>query len=98
MKTRMMKPWMVLAPALALAACVQPEGPALPPPASAPDACGAAKLQGLVGQPAAAIERMQFPAGTRILRPNMAVTADYRIDRLNIELGAGGKVEKVSCY
>ncbi|MDN3712453.1 I78 family peptidase inhibitor [Paracoccus cavernae] len=92
-----MKPWMVLAPALALAACVQTDVPAVTPPAAS-DACGAAKLQGLIGQPAAAVERMSFASGTRILRPNMPVTADYRVDRLNIEINASGKVEKVACY
>lgn len=86
---------MMLVPVLALAACVE-TGDAVVTPA--PDACGAAKLQGLIGQPAAAIEKMSFAQGTRILKPNMPVTADYRVDRLNIEINKVGKVEKVSCF
>ncbi len=91
-----MKHLLMLAPALMVAACVQTQEPSVVEPPA--DACKAASLQGLIGQPAAAVEKMSFPAGTRILRPNMPVTADYRVDRLNIEIGKTGKVDKVSCF
>ncbi|WP_312530306.1 I78 family peptidase inhibitor [Paracoccus sp. (in: a-proteobacteria)] len=91
-----MKRLLMLAPVLMVAACVETQPPATIEPA--PDACKASSFQGLIGQPAAAVEKMKFPEGTRILRPNMAVTADYRVDRLNVEIGNSGKVEKVSCY
>lgn len=79
---------------LLLAACVVDE-PAIPPE---PDACNAAALQGLVGQPAAAARAMELPAGTRIVGPGDPVTADFRPDRLNIEIGADGRVARVACF
>lgn len=82
---------------LALAACepVPAPAPQLPEPS---DACGASGYQGLIGQPRAALNAMKFPIGTRLIGPDDAVTADYREDRLNIEFGRGGLIEKVSCY
>ncbi|QYK42319.1 MAG: hypothetical protein KF887_04115 [Paracoccaceae bacterium] len=68
-----------------------------PPPTPAPDACGAAALQDLVGQPASALAAMTFAAPTRVLRPGMAVTMDYREDRLNIEINATERVARVFC-
>lgn len=75
-----------------LAACVQPAAE------GAGDACGAAGYQGLLGQPEAVLRQMQFPASTRIIGPRDAVTDDYRIDRLNFEIGEGGRIEKIACY
>ncbi|HEX9857282.1 MAG TPA: I78 family peptidase inhibitor [Paracoccaceae bacterium] len=83
--------------ALALAACTpeaEAPGPGLPP---ADDACGAAALQGLVGQPAAVLEAMTFGPATRVLRPGMAVTMDYSAERLNIEVDAAETIIRVSC-
>lgn len=82
---------------LAVLAACEP----LPPeaePAEPPDSCGAAGYQGLVGQPRTVLDGMTFPLGTRQIGPNDAVTADFRPDRLNIEYGAGGRIEKISCY
>lgn len=82
-------------PMLALAACIE-TGPA--PAADDEDLCGAAALAGLVGQPAEVARTMQLPAGTRIINPGDPVTRDLRRDRLNIEIGADGKIARVACY
>ncbi|MBK4216531.1 hypothetical protein JJJ17_11395 [Paracoccus caeni] len=62
------------------------------------DECKASSYQGLVGQPRDVLAQMNFPIGTRQIGPNDAVTADFRPDRLNIEYGESGRIEKVSCY
>ncbi|TGD65691.1 hypothetical protein EYC08_07370 [Tabrizicola sp. WMC-M-20] len=76
----------------ALAACqpVVPDGPDLA-------SCGANALQGLVGQPASVLETMKFGQQTRIIRPDTAVTMDYRVDRLNIEIDRTERISRVHC-
>ncbi|MFN3525881.1 MAG: I78 family peptidase inhibitor [Paracoccus sp. (in: a-proteobacteria)] len=73
-----------------------------PIPAPAPDApadeCGAQGYQGLIGQPRETLSRMTFPVNTRIIGPEDAVTSDFRTDRLNIEYGLNGRIDKISCY
>lgn len=59
--------------------------------------CGADELQALVGQDAAVLERSDLPKNLRILRPGMAVTADYQPDRLNISISAAEKIDRVWC-
>ncbi|AUH35367.1 hypothetical protein CUV01_10565 [Paracoccus tegillarcae] len=84
---------------LVLAACepiAQTDTPARPPQAA--DLCGASGYQGLVGQPRDVLSAMKFPIGTRVIGPDDAVTADYNRERLNIEYGRGGLIEKVGCY
>ena len=81
-----------------LAACTQPEL-ATDPSAPAPsDACGASKLQKLVGTPLGSIDVKSLPSAPRQIGPDMAVTADYRPDRLNIEYDAKNTITKVSCF
>ncbi len=84
-----------------LTACVpvtSPPDPGIDPvPDPALDACGAGELQGLVGQPASVLTTMKFRLDTRILRPGMAVTMDFRPDRLNIDIDAGEKITRVYC-
>jgi len=41
---------------------------------------------------------MTFPAGTRVINPGDAVTMDFRADRLNIEVGVNGRIDKIGCY
>lgn len=88
---------------LTLAACEVPvappagdtgAGPSLP----APDLCHAADYKGLVGQPRSVLTTMLLPAGARVIGPDDAVTADFRADRVNIEIGASGRIERVGCY
>lgn len=84
--------------ALALTACTPAEENSTAPRLDLPQSCGAEELQGLVGQPKSALESHDFESGTRILGPEDAVTADYRANRLNIEIGPDGKVSKLACY
>ena len=62
-----------------------------------PDTCQRAAHVSLVGTQGSAIEQSSLPAGARIICHNCAVTLDYRAERLNVELGADGKVANVRC-
>ena len=87
----------VLSAAL-LAACTPPEKNSTAPALDLPQSCGADELQGLVGQPQSALSSQEFAPATRIIGPEDPVTADYRGNRLNIEIGPDGNVAKVACY
>ena len=41
---------------------------------------------------------MMLPAGTRVIGPGDAVTMDFRHDRLNLEIGESGRIERIACY
>lgn len=83
-------------PLLVLAACVEPaEQPATNPDT---DACQASQYQGLIGQPRSVLADMTFPAGTRIIDQGDAITMDFRHDRLNIEVSANGRIDKIGCF
>lgn len=90
---------MLVLPVLALAACAP-----LPPPPGAlpaepdPDACKASTYQGLVGQRRSVLDTMMLPAGTRVIGPGDPVTMDFRAERLNVEIGEGGRIERIACY
>ena len=85
-----------LAALAALAACEPVPTPLTPD--TPPDDCRASAYQGLVGQPVSVLAAMTFPIGTRQIGPDDAVTADFRPDRLNIEYGRSGRIEKIACY
>jgi hypothetical protein len=59
--------------------------------------CGAAALQGLVGQSAGVLEGMRFGQPVRIIRPGMVVTMDYSESRLNIEIDGAEVIVRVKC-
>lgn len=86
---------LALVASAALGACVAP--PAVTPIAPAPDACGAAALQYLVGQPRQAIGGMTFHQPLRIIEPGQAVTMDFNAQRLNIELDGNGRISRIAC-
>lgn len=99
-----------LAGVLLLAACATsppaespPATPAPPPPAadaSGPCRASAAEFARGRAYTDALGAELQAKAGAkalRVIRPGQAVTMDFRDDRLNVELDAGGKVTKVSC-
>lgn len=90
----MLKPLALVAPLLLMACTL--EVPVSDSPAPE-DQCGAAALQGLVGQPRSILDTMRFTEGTRIIEPGSAVTMDYRPDRLNILIGEDGLIEAVNC-
>jgi hypothetical protein len=64
--------------------------------------CNAAPVQNLVGQPASAelgrTAMQRASADTlRWIRPGDAITMDYLTGRLNIELDARGRVQRLYC-
>jgi hypothetical protein len=75
---------------LALSGCVAAEVPD-------PGACGAAGMQGLVGQGREVLAAMTLPEGTRVIEPGQPVTTDYSPARLNIDLDAKGRIARVWC-
>ena len=82
---------------LVLSAC-QYSFPAPPPPSPLPDeSCGAAELQGLVGQPASVLQTLRFSQVVRVIRPGMMVTMDYSPQRLNIQVDAAEKITALTC-
>ncbi len=61
------------------------------------DECGASDLQYLVGQPGRVLDGMRFSQDLRVIQPGMAVTMDFRADRLNIWLNDLDRIERVTC-
>jgi hypothetical protein len=82
-----------------LASCVQPTLVPIEPIVGVEmiKTCGAADLQDLVGRSAKVLETMRFGSEVRIIRPGMAVTMDYREDRLNIEIDDKETIARVAC-
>lgn len=66
-------------------------------PSSGDDPCGAGKFAHLVGKPGENLNHGMLPAGSRILRPGMVMTMDYRGDRMNVVIDESGKVDRVYC-
>lgn len=91
--------WAAAAALLSLAACQLapqlPGGPA-PDPASLAT-CGGAGLATLVGQPARVLATMKFAPGVRFIRPGDAVTEDFSLQRLNIEIDLKEVISGVHC-
>ena len=85
-----MRLFLALILAVPLAACLPDEEA----PPTQDDACGAAVLQGLVGQ---LVAGQSFDAPSRIIPPGSAVTMDHRPDRLNIETDAQGIITRIYC-
>ncbi|MFU8864839.1 MAG: I78 family peptidase inhibitor [Rhodobacterales bacterium] len=79
---------------LALAACM----PEMPEEAgTAPNACGASGLQGLVGQPVAQQDFSGVGAARRVMPEGSAMTMDYREDRLNVTYDRSGRITRIWC-
>jgi hypothetical protein len=95
-----MKP-MIAVTMMALAGCATTGDAEGPPPASIGE-CSAEGAQGLVGRPASAelgAEALRL-TGLRQLRwipEGSAVTMDFRVDRLNIELDSRNRVSRITC-
>lgn len=88
------RPMTLLLP-FALIACVEVPMPV--EPANPENTCGAAELQGLVGRDAAVLQTMRFSQTVRIIRPGTAVTMDYIVERLNIQIDSNEKISRVNC-
>jgi hypothetical protein len=100
----MLSPRLILA-CLALSACA-PEVDTLPPigagggatgAASAPDTCGAAGLQVLIGQRVELFEGQVRPGPKRILGPNDPATTDFNPKRTNVYIDEGNRIIRITC-
>lgn len=87
------------APDAPAADATEPEAPsAKPPVAPLPtDACGSADYQDYIGQPAEAVEALEFEGPVRIIPEGGAVTLDFLPHRINFALDEDGNVVRVSC-
>jgi hypothetical protein len=66
------------------------------------DLCGAALVQGYLGLRANDVTRQQIVERSRApsvrwIEPGMAVTMDFRADRLNGEINSDGVIETLRC-
>jgi len=99
---------LVLALPLALAACepasvVPPGGPGseppimpvLPPPDQ--DSCNANAYVAQVGQPSTSLERITILGPVRVIRPDSAVTMDFREERINFYVDGNGLITNILC-
>ncbi|WP_421950331.1 I78 family peptidase inhibitor [Pelagibacterium sp.] len=96
---------LAIAATLALAACsstTTPPDTSMPPPVD----CGAQALAGMTGQPVIGSTAQDVRVGgqainaagtVRVITPGMAVTQDFRPDRLNLEVDASGNLVRAYC-
>ncbi|MBY4894130.1 hypothetical protein KUL25_15340 [Rhodobacteraceae bacterium N5(2021)] len=61
------------------------------------DLCGAAGLQGLVGQRAEIAEMLELDHPKRVIRPGTIVTRDYRVERINFDVNDTDRITRVYC-
>ncbi|MEM8978396.1 MAG: I78 family peptidase inhibitor [Pseudomonadota bacterium] len=67
------------------------------PEQTLPDTCNRASLTTYLDQPVTSLETVLLLQPVRVIRPNQAVTKDYREDRLNIHLNADDVIVRLSC-
>jgi len=85
-----------------LSACATPLPKPVHPPGGSADECGAGKVGAYLGRQAddrtmAAIRSAVGHDRIRMIRPGMAVTMDYRADRLNVDVGERGRIRRLYC-
>lgn len=97
-----MNRYFAIAPFVLLAACGlppatpdQPDRPIVP--IGGADTCNAGQYQSLIGQDVTALERVLLLAEVRVIRPNQAVTLDYRQGRINFIIGEAGQIVSITC-
>lgn len=71
-------------------------GDAIPPRDAGADAAGLGPYEGADWVDVRALAASRPPRHTRILRPDMAATMDYVVERLNIHIGEDGKISGVT--
>ena len=59
--------------------------------------CAAAQYRALVGRPIEDIDTDALPRPLRVYPVGSRITMDYRPDRMNVVVGADGRVVKVKC-
>lgn len=82
-----------------IAACASATPPVAAPPAGACSPPSLARYVGLAANDstAARMKRETGKTDLRWVRPGMAVTMDYREDRLTVYVDAANRVERASC-
>ena len=78
------------------------ETPTPPAHNPAPASCNAQALGSIAGRRytpelGAELQRQAGARTLRVVRPGMAVTMDYRADRLTVSLGANDIIERAAC-
>tara|TARA_R110002110_G_scaffold91187_1_gene236940 strand:+ start:211 stop:498 length:288 start_codon:yes stop_codon:yes gene_type:complete len=88
----------ILAASAVLAACATTPPTDTPDPVD-PDAptCAAPDMQHLVGMSIGEIDVDTLPQPTRVVRADMAVTMEYRAERMTLWLDRALRVERVQC-
>lgn len=83
----------------ALMACettsIAPSAPPLPPADA--DTCNGLQYGSLIGQDATALERVLILGQVRVIRPDMAVTMDFRPERLNFNIDDANRIARIFC-
>lgn len=88
---------LICASLLTLAACQQGTSSTDGPAADMDAQCIAPSLQTMVGQNRSELASQDLPNPTRILGPGMAMTMDYRPDRLNVEYDSDDIIVRIYC-
>lgn len=81
----------------ALAACVETTPPPRPVPPIA-TTCNGEAFRYLIGQNKSVLAAMGLQGPVRVIGPDMAVTADFNPNRLNIVHDKRGTIVDVGCY
>jgi hypothetical protein len=61
------------------------------------DTCGASRLQGLVGQDAAALNTAALPVDARIQYPDMPDGGAFQSDRLTAKVDGNNVITRITC-
>lgn len=59
--------------------------------------CGAENFQFLLGKRETALEGVDLPPASRVLRPGDVITLDFSPDRLTIDIDGLGLISSVTC-
>lgn len=59
--------------------------------------CDAAGLQEFIGQSETAFDTSRLIGPARFIRPDTAVTKDYRIERTNVYIDDNGIITRINC-
>lgn len=59
--------------------------------------CGADQYQDLLGEPESALDGVDLPPTSRVLRPGDVIPLDFSPDRLTIDIDDIGRISSVTC-
>lgn len=89
-----MKAFAILVALAVLCGCIRNTADQPDPPDAS---CSAGGLQHLVGQPESAFVPSGFDEPVRVIHPGDAVTMDFSLQRLNVEIDAEGRIAAIRC-